>query len=354
MELSLKEIAEVVGGLAQGDPDWKISGTAPFERAGEKEITLAGTPAYWKNIDRTGAGAVIVPPGVPCGDRNRIETGTPQVAFTILINLFAEADGRPSEPGISPRACIGRNFTCGRTVRIAPTVVISDNVSLGERVVLHPGVFLGDGVTIGHDVIIHANVAILNGSIIGSRVTIQAGSVIGSDGFGYTRDGDRYLKITHTGFVQIDDDVEIGAGNTIDRGTFDKTHIRSGVKTDNLVHIAHNVTIGENTIIVAQTGIAGSVTIGRNVILAGQAGIAGHLTIGDRATIGPQAGIVKSVSAHEVVSGTPGIPHQLWLKAQSLVPRLPAIKKSLKDLEKRVAALENKLKGKSSDENRHQ
>ncbi len=349
MKLSLAEIAKMVGGVVRGDPDQQISGVAPFERAGREEITLAGSPAYWNNIDRTGAGAVIVPPGIKCDNKNFIETETPQVAFTKLINVFADKKAPVSK--VDPQAVIGRNFSCGKAVRIYPGVVIGDDVTLGDRVVIYPGVFIGDGVSIGSDVEIHANVSVLWRCLIGDRVTIQAGSVIGSDGFGYTPEGDRYLKIFHTGIVQIDDDVEIGACNTIDRGTFDKTWIKNGVKTDNLVHIAHNVTVGENTIIVAQTGIAGSVVIGRNVIIAGQSGIAGHLKIGDHAIIGPQAGIAKSVAAGDTVSGTPGMPHTLWLKTHSLITRLPVFNKKIKALEKGLTALEKRIERNRSDEN---
>jgi len=338
MRLSLGEIAAKVGGVVRGDAARIISGVAPFERAGREEITLAGSAAYWNRIDQTAAGAVIVPPGVEIHGRDLIETATPQVAFTKLIRLFI--GGHAPAPGISPQAVIGRHFFCGKSPCVSPGVVIADNVTIGDRVVLYPGVVIGEGVRLGSDVEIHANVTVRWGCIIGNRVIIQAGSVIGSDGFGYTRDGDLYLKITHSGIVRIDDDVEIGAVNTIDRATFDQTWIKSGVKTDNLVHIAHNVTVGENTIIVAQTAIAGSVTIGKNVILAGQAGIAGHLHIGDNAIIGPQAGIAKSVAAGDVVSGTPGMPHKLWLKAHSLITRLPSLNKRFRDMEKRLAELE--------------
>jgi UDP-3-O-[3-hydroxymyristoyl] glucosamine N-acyltransferase len=280
---------------------------------------------------------LIVPRGVDCGGRNAVETDNPQAAFTRLINAFA-AKKRPG-PGIAQQACIGRNFSCGQAVHISPGVVIADDVTLGDHAVIYPGVFIGEGVTIGSEVEIHANASVMWGCVIGDRVIVQAGTVIGSDGFGYKRDGDQYLKMTHTGIVQIDDDVEIGANNTIDRGTFDKTWIKSGVKTDNLVHIAHNVTVGENTIIVAQSAIAGSVVIGRNVVIAGQAGISDHLEIGDFAIIGPQAGIAKSVGSGDVVSGTPGMPHKLWLKTHSLITRLPAINRKIKYLEKKVTEL---------------
>jgi len=349
MRLSLAEIATMVEGVVRGDPEYRIAGVAPFERAGKEEITLAGSAAYWNDIERTNAGAVIVPPGADCDHKNIVEARTPQIAFTTLINVFADKK-RPA-PGIDHHTAIGRDFTVGQDVRIFPGVVIAENVTLGDRVVLYPGVFLDDGVIIGSDAEIHARVSVLRNCVIGNRVTIQAGSVIGSDGFGYTRDGDIYLKMAHTGTVQIDDDVEIGANNTIDRGTFDKTWIKSGVKTDNLVHIAHNVTVGENTIIVAQTAIAGSVTIGRNVILAGQAGVGDHLKIGDRAIIGPQAGIAKSVAAGDIVSGTPGMPHKLWLKTHSLITRLPMLNKKIREMGKRLAELEARLAKGGSDEN---
>jgi UDP-3-O-[3-hydroxymyristoyl] glucosamine N-acyltransferase len=178
-------------------------------------------------------------------------------------------------------------------------------------------------------------------------VTIHAGTVIGSDGFGFASDGKTYYKIPHIGIVQIEDDVEIGAGNTIDRATFGKTLIKRGVKTDNLVQIAHNVTVGEDTILVAQVGIAGSTTIGKHVVVAGQVAIAGHLSIGDNVTVGGKAGVTKSVPNGEIVSGTPEMPHKLWLRVQRVIPRLPELKKKLLDIEKRLKKIEERENGKS-------
>jgi UDP-3-O-[3-hydroxymyristoyl] glucosamine N-acyltransferase len=229
-------------------------------------------------------------------------------------------------------------------VTIGPTVVIGDQVTVGDRVWLHPGVVIGNNVTIGNDVTIHPNATILERCTMGDRVIIHAGTVIGSDGFGYAPDGKCYHKIPHTGIVQIDDDVEIGANNTIDRASFGKTHIGRGVKTDNLVHVAHNVIVGENTVLVAQVGISGSVTIGENVILAGQAGVAGHLTIGNGAIVGPQTGVGKSVPDGQIVSsGIPEMPHKLWLRVQRLIPKLPEFSKRLSGLEKNFKILEKKM-----------
>ena len=190
---------------------------------------------------------------------------------------------------------------------------------------------------------IFPNVTILERCRIGNRVTIQSGTVIGADGFGYTPDGSRYHKIPHLGIVQIDDDVEIGACNTIDRARFGRTWICRGVKTDNLVHVAHNVTVGEDTVLVAQVGISGSVTIGRHAILAGQAGVSGHLEIGDNAIIGPQAGIAKSISKGQIVSGSPEMPHRLWLRVQRIIPQLPEMKKKIAALEARLQTLKDRL-----------
>jgi UDP-3-O-[3-hydroxymyristoyl] glucosamine N-acyltransferase len=234
---------------------------------------------------------------------------------------------------------IGRDFKHGDAPSIGPLVTIGDRVTLGDRVVLHPGVFIGDDVVIGDDTWIYPNVTVLERCRLGRRVIVHSGTVIGSDGYGFAPEGDAYVKIPQLGIVQIDDDVEIGAGNTIDRGTFGRTWIGRGVKTDNLVHIAHNVTIGENTLLVAQVAIAGSVTVGKHVILAGQVGIAGHLTIGDNAIIGPQSGIAKSVGAGEILSGSPEMPHRQWLKMTRVLPELPDIKRKLQTMEKQLQQL---------------
>jgi UDP-3-O-[3-hydroxymyristoyl] glucosamine N-acyltransferase len=188
--------------------------------------------------------------------------------------------------------------------------------------------------------VLHPNVSILERCELGNRVIIHAGSVIGSDGFGFAPHEGGYAKIPQTGIVRIDEDVEIGACNTIDRATFGMTWIKRGVKTDNLVHIAHNVVVGEDTVLVAQVGISGSVKIGNRSILAGQVGVSQHVSIGDRTTVGPQSGVAKSVPDDQVVSGSPAMPHRIWLKVSNLVPKLPEMKKKIAELEKRIGRLE--------------
>ena len=202
---------------------------------------------------------------------------------------------------------------------------------------------IGDDVEIGDDTEVFPNVTIFERCKIGNRVIIHSGTVIGSDGFGFAPDGEAYYKIPQIGIVQIDDDVEIGACNTIDRASFGKTWIQKGVKTDNLVQIAHNVIVGENSILVAQVGISGSATIGRHAIIAGQAGISGHLSIGDGVIIGPQSGVVRSVPNGKVVSGAPERPHRQHVRIQHIITRLPQIKKKLDTLEKRLNTLEEAL-----------
>ena len=242
--------------------------------------------------------------------------------------------------GVSQDARVGKNFRCGTDVSIYPGVFIGDDVTLGDRVTIHPGVVIDNRVIVGDDVVLHPNVCILERCEIGDRVIIHAGSVIGSDGFGFAPDKGRYHKIPQAGIVRIDDDVEIGACNTIDRATFGRTWIKRGAKTDNLVHIAHNVVVGEDTVLVAQVGIAGSVRIGNHAILAGQAAVAQHVTIGDRVTVGGQSGVAKSVPDDQIVSGTPEMPHRLWLKVSNIIPKLPDMKKKIRELEKRIERLE--------------
>jgi UDP-3-O-[3-hydroxymyristoyl] glucosamine N-acyltransferase len=341
MEMTLAQIASQVQGQIQGDGDKCITGVAPFETATSSDITFAGSHRFVKRLHETRAGAILVPHDTIEEDARIIRVNNPQTAFSKVVRIFYPPI--PSWSGISPDAHVGQDIQMGKDVAIAPFVVVQNHVTLGDRVTLHPHVVLGDHVVIGSDVEIFPNVTILNGARIGSRVAIHAGTVIGGDGFGYTPDDGVYHKIPHLGIVQIDDDVEIGAGNTIDRATYGKTWIQKGVKTDNLVHIAHNVTVGENTLLVAQVGISGSTTIGRQSILAGQVGVSGHITIGDRVTIGAQSGIAASVPDGVTISGSPEMPHKLWLRVQRIIPRLPEIKKKLSEMEKRMNSIETIL-----------
>jgi UDP-3-O-[3-hydroxymyristoyl] glucosamine N-acyltransferase len=334
MKFTLLEIAEAINGEIIGDRNKVIHGPAPFEIAGPNDITFAGSGKYIKRLENSKAGAVIVPNDTKTAPVHLVTVGNPQASFAKVLGLFYPK--KKPNPGISPTAIIGKRFQCGEDVSIGHGVCIANDVTIGDRVVLRPGVVVEQHVTIGNDVVIYPNVSILDKSIIGNRVIIHSGTVIGSDGFGFAPDRGEYVKIPHAGIVRIDDDCEIGANNTIDRGTLGETFIKRGVKTDNLVHIAHNVTIGEHTVLAAQGGIAGSATIGNHAVLAGQVGISGHITIGNNVTIGPQAGVVKPVSDGSVVSGSPEMPHRLWLRVQRLIPKIPELAKRITQLEKMI------------------
>lgn len=342
-EHSLKAIADATHGEAVGDKEKIIRGVAPFETADSSQITFAGGSTYLKRIADTRAGAIIVPKGFETAGRNLIRVDNPQRAFAQVVGLYHPSV--PPSPGIDKRSSIGDDVHTGEKVFIGAFATIGNHVTIGSGSVIQNGVFIGDDVVIGDDAVIHPNVTIMRGTRIGNRVTIHPGAVIGADGYGFVNDGGRHHKIPQLGMVQLDDDVEIGACNTIDRATFGKTWIQRGVKTDNLVHIAHNVVIGEDSLIIAQVGIAGSTTIGHHAILAGQAGISGHLTIGNHVTVGPMTGVGKPILDGEVVSsGSPAMPHRTWLRVQRVMPTLPDMKKKIADLERKIADLERRTK----------
>jgi len=339
MKRTVQEIADVVGGTVIGDGSLTVTAPAPFEDAREDQVVFAGDASYLKRLSETGAGTVLVPEDPGSTDKTLIVVENPRVAFIRLMELFSPS--REVAHKVSPQAFVGEHVTFGGPVEIRPGAVIGDNVTLGAGCRIFSGVVVEDGARLGHGVTLKANVTIGHGCILGDRVMIHSGSVIGSDGYGFAPEGTSYRKIPHTGIVQIDDDVEIGALNAIDRATAGRTWIKRGVKTDNLVHVAHNVEVGEDTLLVAQVGIAGSTQVGNHVIIAGKAGISGHISIGDNTIVGPAAGVVKSVGEGEVVSGTPAMPHKLWLRLMSLMPKLPELKRTVSQLEKRVDRLES-------------
>ncbi len=338
---SLDHIAQHLGGALHGTPSLMISGVRPFEEAGPDHLTCAVNAKYFKRLSETKAGAIIVSRDSPETTRNAIRTENPYASFARAIALFAPA--RKAAPGISLHAVVGDGFSHGTDLSVAPGVVIGKNVRVGNNVCLMPNVVLGDQVVLGDDVTVHPNVSFLERCEAGNRVTIHAGTVIGSDGYGFAPDGEEYVKVPQTGIVRLGNDVELGANNTVDRATFGATIIGNGVKTDNMVHVGHNVIVGDNTLLVAQAGISGSTTIGRHVIIAGQAGIGDHVTIGDYSVVAPQSGVAKSIDPGQVMSGTPAMPHRLWLRVQRAIPKLPDLAKEVRSLAKRIAAIEEKL-----------
>ena len=345
MQLSIKEIAQKIHAKIIGDETLVIDKVSSFEDADKQSLTFASEIKFLKKLDKSMAGAVIIPDDYEVSENQQIESvllkaKNPKHNFFKILNFFNPE--KAFSKSIATNAYIGNNVKLGKDISIYCNVYIGDNVVLGNNVVLMPNVYLGDNVKIGENTIIKPNTTIMENSEIGSSVLIHSGTVIGSDGFGFTQNNQVHEKIVHAGYVCIGDNVEIGACNTIDRGTFGRTWLKNGVKTDNLVHIAHNVIIDENSLVIAQAGIAGSATIGKNVIIAGRAGISGHLTIGDNSIIGPCAGVLNDVPPNEIVSGMPHMPHKLWLKISRIIPRLPELRKKIFTLEKRMEKVEKK------------
>ncbi len=336
-------VAALVGGYVEGDASVIITDVASIDDACAGHLTFASSPKALKAALSSGASVVIVDEalarGLERGDKSLIVVAQEaQGAFSKVLLQF-----RPLPtyaPGISDRAEVSDGAQVGAGVTIMSFAVISEGASVGDGTVIFPGVFVGPGASIGSGSTIHPNVSIYDGSIIGDRVIVHAGSVIGSDGFGYISDASGHHKIAQRGIVRIEDDVEIGASVTIDRATVGETLIGRGTKIDNLVQIAHNVKVGEASILVAQVGIAGSTRLGKGVVLGGQAGLVGHIELGDGAMVGAGSGLSCSVPAGEIYSGHPAIPHRTWLRVQPVYKKLPDLKKQVNDLEKRLSVLE--------------
>ena len=341
MKLSLKKIANLVGGNVIGNDSFIIEGINSLDAAAQGEISFFADRKYKESLRKTKASAIIVSEENLLFKGPQVVVSNPALAYAKVASIFAPPV--PRYPGISEQAVLHDSTRIGKDVSIYPLVYVGEEALIGDDVIMFPGVFIGDRVKIGNGTIIYPNVTILHDCQIGKNVIINAGTVIGSDGFGFVRDGPVSVKIPQIGMVQIDDDVEIGANSCIDRAASGKTWIKRGVKTDNFVHVAHNVIIGEDTIVVAQVAISGSVHIGRQVIIGGQVAISDHVEIGDRVMIGSQSGVPKSIPSGEVVSGTPAMPHRLWLKTSGIIKRLPKFNEHLRHLEKRVAELEKKI-----------
>jgi UDP-3-O-[3-hydroxymyristoyl] glucosamine N-acyltransferase len=339
MGKTLQELADYLGGRVIGDPAAIVHGLGSLDDAVEGQVTFLANPKYAAKVADTKATAVILPPGADGFGRNVIETPNPYLAFAKVLTLFCVAPLKPQ--GVMEGAIVCKGVQLGQDITIYPGAYLADGVTVGDRTVIHPGVVIYEGVTIGDDVIIHSNASVREGCRIGNRVIIHNGAVIGSDGFGYAPDGRKYYKIPQIGIVVLEDDVEIGANSTVDRAALDKTIIRRGAKIDNLVQIAHNCIIGEDTAIAAQTGISGSTKIGNNVTVGGQTAVAGHLEIGDNIMLAGRCGVTNNISQPGVFSGLPAIPHKEWLKASVIFTKLPEMRRSVSDLEKRLAALEN-------------
>lgn len=342
MELKVSDIAEQLSGTVAGDGQVVINGINGLDKAANGEISFFFDPRYKDILKDSKASALVVSRQVETYKGPQIIVPNPRLAYARLVAVFAPPRNR--FPGISKDAVISDTASLGEDVSVYPMVYIGENTDIGDNVTLYPGVFIGDNAKIGEGTVLFPNVTVMHDCSIGREVIIHSGSVIGSDGFGYVQDGSAHVKIPQVGTVVIDDNVEIGSNTSIDRAAMGKTWIQKGVKIDNFVQIAHNVVIGEDTIVVAQTGISGSAKIGREVIMSGRVGISDHIDIGDKAILGPGSAVLKSVPPGQVFTGYPAVPHRTWLKTSGLVSRLPQMRDKMREMEKKIEALEKLIK----------
>ncbi|GAB4134509.1 MAG: UDP-3-O-(3-hydroxymyristoyl)glucosamine N-acyltransferase [Ignavibacteriales bacterium] len=342
MKLSVKDLADFIGGEVFGDSDFQVTSVAKIQEANAGDLTFLYLPAYSKYLDSTHASVVLLSPDF---ERKRndliyIVHRNPNVAFQKIIRKFFTPEVKLES--IDSSASIHSSALIGNNVAIGKNVVISANCRVGDNSKIFHNVVLLENVEVGNDTIIYPNVTVREDCKIGNSVIIHSGTVIGSDGFGYSPNADgSYEKIPQIGNVVIEDEVEIGSNVSIDRAALGSTLIKKGTKIDNLVQVAHNVVIGENTAISAQTGIAGSTTIGNNCILAGQVGIVGHIEITDKVIVGAQSGISKSLTKSGKYFGTPAKEMAQSLRLEAHVRNLEVYAARIKKLEKRISELES-------------
>ena len=337
--MKLSELARLTGARVEGaTEEIEITGAAGLDEASEGHVTFLANPRYTPRVNTTRAPAIYLSEDTKTEKQIAIlRVKDPYLAYTRALRIF-HPDAE-LEPFIHPSAVIDPSARIAARVAIGACTVIGRNVFIGDDVCLHPNVTIYDDVTIGRGSVIHSGVAVRERTIIGERVIVHNNAVIGCDGFGYAKDEQkRWLKIPQTGRVVIEDDVEIGAGTTIDRASVGESRIGRGSKLDNLVQVGHSCTIGEDALLCAQVGLAGSSHIGSRVILAGQAGVAGHLTIGDDVVLTAKSATSHDIPAGKVISGIPAFDNRDWLRATAAYRRLGEIQRTVRELERRIKA----------------
>lgn len=339
MKKTVQELAAFLGGMVIGNGDAVIEDVKGLAEAGRQDITFAVDP-YTEYLPQVHAGAVIVEKEVPAGDNTLVVVENPRLAFSQLLVLFHPRQSVAS--GIHPTAIIDDSAVIGKDTAVMAYAVIGKNIKIGDHCTIYPSVFIGDNVTIGSGTTIYPGAVIHENCVLGQRDVIRAHAVIGGEGFGFATENGKHTRIPQIGNVEIGDDVEIGACTCIDNATLGSTKVARGTKVDNLVHLGHNVEIGEDCFIIAQTGIAGSTKAGNHVIFAGQTGCTGHITIGDNAVFAGKTGITGNIKGGQVYAGFPARPHMEWSRTQVYLKHLPEMAKTIKALEKKIAELEKK------------
>ena len=346
--LTLAQIASILNCPSPRDPDRAVTGIATLTEATEQDLSFLGSEKYLADFDQTRAAAVIVHKRVnllPDHDKSIFLVEDADVAVATLLSHFAPPIPRPL-PGRHDSAVISPTASIAAGERIGPGVFIGDDARIGRNVVLHAGVYVGSDVTIGDDVELFPHVVIRERITLGDRVIIHAGSVLGSDGFGYRWDGKQHVKIPQIGTVIVEDDVEIGSCVCIDRAKFSATRIGRGTKIDNLAQIGHNAVIGPHCIITGQVGIAGSVKLGMGVVLGGQSAVRDHVTMGDGSAVAACSGVAEDVDPKTIVSGLPALPHRQSLREQAALRRLPDLVVQVRKLQEELDALKKAAGGK--------
>jgi len=343
MKFTAEQIAGILEGEIVGDSNVEVSRLSKIEEGTEGSLTFLSNPKYTNFIYTTKASITIVNdtfvPESPI-DTTLIKVADAYKAFSKLLEFYNQV--KLNKSGIETPSFISESATYGENIYLGSFSYVGDNVTLGDNVKVYPGSFIGDNVTIGNNVIIFAGAKIYSETVIGNNCTVHSGAVIGADGFGYAPNEDgTYNKIPQIGNVIIEDNVDIGANSTIDRATLGSTIIRTGVKIDNQVQIAHNVEVGKNTVIAAQTGIAGSTKLGENGMIGGQVGIVGHLTIGNNVRIQAQSGVGRNIKDNEVLQGSPTFGYSDFSKSYVHFKNLPKMAKEIEELKKQILNQKN-------------
>lgn len=338
MTKTLQEIAQMVGGRLQGNGEVLISGVNNIEGAGAADMTFADEN-HIEEAKKCKAGAVLLPATVDVPDfpLPAVYVENTRAAFAVLLGLFVPPIQH--DKGISDKAFVGKDVTIGNNVTILPFAYVDDHAVIEDGVTLYPHTYIGQYAVIGEDSTIYSSATVREHCKVGKRCIVHSSAVIGADGFGFTTKDGVHTKVPQVGNVVLEDDVEIGAHDGIDRATIGSTIIGKGTKIDNLVHIGHNCHIGEGNLIVAQTGISGSTSSGKNVTFGGQVGTVGHIEIGANSVFAARSGIIGNTPEGVFYAGFPARPHQEWLRSEALMKKLPELSKKIKALEKQLKEL---------------
>lgn len=345
MEFTAEQIANVIGGRVEGNKDAKVHTFAKIEEGTEGAISFLSNPKYTHYLYNTKSSIVIVNEDLELGkdvDATLIRVKNAYESIAKLLQIYEAS--KPKKTGVAPQAYIAPSAKLGNNCYVGPFAYVGEGAEIDDGCQIYPHAVIGDNVKVGTNCIFYPNTTIYQGCKIGNNVTIHAGSVIGADGFGFAPGADGYDKIPQIGIVVIEDNVEIGANTCVDRSTMGATVIHKGVKLDNLVQVAHNVEIGENTVMSAQVGIAGSTKVGSWCMFGGQVGLAGHITIGDKTFLGAQSGVPGSLKGGEELIGTPPMNPRAYFKSQAIFRRLPDMYKDLNDAKKKIEELNEKIK----------